>query len=122
MKRTDQRRAAIFALYQHEVTGRPLDETFERGAAPFTPALAHAASYLPTRHLYAHADAVVAYGPHVAAYVRRLGARDVHVAPQSVLFQTLALFVPRYTVPWFTGVSITRLQSATVPTCEIASQ
>src|SRR5205814_478425 len=46
--------------------------------------LAHAVSYLPTRHLYAHADAVVAYGLHVAAYVRRRGARRVHVAPQSV--------------------------------------
>src|SRR3954470_20313457 len=46
--------------------------------------LAHAASYLPTRHLYAHADAVVAYGLHVAAYVKRRGARRVHVAPQTV--------------------------------------
>jgi glycosyltransferase involved in cell wall biosynthesis len=46
--------------------------------------LAHAASYLPTRHLYAHADAVVVYGLHVAAYVRRHGARRVFVAPQAV--------------------------------------
>src|SRR3954471_10727375 len=46
--------------------------------------LAHAASYLPTRHLYAHADAVVTYGLHVSAYVKRLGARRVHVAPQAV--------------------------------------
>ena len=51
-------------------------------AHPRSPA--HAASYLPTRHLYAHADAVVAYGLHVAGYVRRLGARSVHVAPQAV--------------------------------------
>jgi N utilization substance protein B len=41
-RRSEQRRAAVFALYQHEVTGRPLDETFEPGAAPFTRALAHA--------------------------------------------------------------------------------
>src|SRR6059058_4640958 len=41
-RRTDQRRAAVFALYQHDLTGRPLDELFERGAAPFTRALAHA--------------------------------------------------------------------------------
>ena len=41
-RRSQQRRAAVFALYQHEVTGRPLDDTFERGAAPFTRALAHA--------------------------------------------------------------------------------
>ena len=44
MRRTDQRRAAVFALYQHDLTGRPLDELFERGAAPFTRALAHATS------------------------------------------------------------------------------
>jgi N utilization substance protein B len=41
-RRSDQRRAAVFALYQHELTGRPLDELFERGAPAFTRALAHA--------------------------------------------------------------------------------
>ena len=41
-RRTDQRRAAVFALYQHDVTGRPLDEAFAAGAASFTRALAHA--------------------------------------------------------------------------------
>jgi N utilization substance protein B len=41
-RRTDQRRAAVFALYQHDVTGRPLDELFERDAPSFTRALAHA--------------------------------------------------------------------------------
>jgi len=41
-RRTDQRRAAVFALYQHELTGRPLDDVFERDAATFTRALAHA--------------------------------------------------------------------------------
>ena len=41
-RRTDQRRAAVFALYQHDLTGRPLDELFERGAPTFTRALAHA--------------------------------------------------------------------------------
>lgn len=41
-RRTDQRRAAVFALYQHELTRRPLDELFERDAATFTRALAHA--------------------------------------------------------------------------------
>ena len=44
MRRTDQRRAAVFALYQHDLTGRPLDEVFERDAASFTRALAHATS------------------------------------------------------------------------------
>jgi N utilization substance protein B len=43
-RRSDQRRAAVFALYQHQLTGRPLDELFERGAASFTRALAHATS------------------------------------------------------------------------------
>jgi N utilization substance protein B len=35
MRRSDQRRDAIFALYQREVTGRPLDELLA-GAKPFT--------------------------------------------------------------------------------------
>ena len=43
-RRSDQRRAAVFALYQHELTGRPLDDVFERDAATFTRALAHAAT------------------------------------------------------------------------------
>jgi glycosyltransferase involved in cell wall biosynthesis len=52
-------------------------------AHPRTPA--HALSYLPLRHLYRHADAIVTYGPHVSAYVRSKGARQaVVVAPQSV--------------------------------------
>ena len=41
-RRSDQRRAAVFALYQHDLTGTPLDDAFERDAAPFTRALAHA--------------------------------------------------------------------------------
>jgi N utilization substance protein B len=41
-RRTDQRRAAVFALYQHEVTGRELDAVVERDASLFTRALAHA--------------------------------------------------------------------------------
>jgi glycosyltransferase involved in cell wall biosynthesis len=45
---------------------------------------AHALSYLPLRRLYRSADAVVTYGPHVSAYVLARGARNVHVAPQSV--------------------------------------
>jgi glycosyltransferase involved in cell wall biosynthesis len=50
---------------------------------PRTPA--HALSYLPLRHLYRHADAVVTYGPHVSAYVQAKGARGPVVeAPQSV--------------------------------------
>ena len=52
-------------------------------AHPRTPA--HALSYLPVRHLYRHADALVTYGPHVSDYVRGKGARGPVVeAPQSV--------------------------------------
>ncbi|HEU4979859.1 MAG TPA: transcription antitermination factor NusB [Solirubrobacterales bacterium] len=39
MRRSDQRRDAVFALYQHEVTGRPVGELLE-GAKPFTRELA----------------------------------------------------------------------------------
>ena len=42
MRRTDQRRAAVFALYQRDLTGRALDEVFAIDARPFTRALAHA--------------------------------------------------------------------------------
>jgi transcription antitermination protein NusB len=41
-RRSEQRRAAVFALYQAEVAGRELDDAFERDAAGFTRALAHA--------------------------------------------------------------------------------
>jgi glycosyltransferase involved in cell wall biosynthesis len=52
-------------------------------AHPRTPA--HALSYLPLRHIYRDADAIVTYGPHVSAYVRSKGARQTVVeAPQSV--------------------------------------
>ena len=39
MRRSDQRRDAVFALYQHDVTGRPLDQLLA-GARPFTRELA----------------------------------------------------------------------------------
>jgi len=46
---------------------------------------AHALSYLPLRHVYRDADAIVTYGPHVSAYVRAKGARRAVIeAPQSV--------------------------------------
>ena len=52
-------------------------------AHPRTPA--HALSYLPLRHVYRDADAIVTYGPHVSAYVRAKGAAGLVVeAPQSV--------------------------------------
>jgi N utilization substance protein B len=42
-RRSDQRRAAAFALYEHAVTGKELDDVFERDASAFTRALAYAA-------------------------------------------------------------------------------
>ena len=44
MRRCDQRRAAVVALYQHDLTGRPLAETLPRDASLFSRALAHAAA------------------------------------------------------------------------------
>jgi N utilization substance protein B len=43
MRRADQRRAAVVALYQHDLTGRPLAEALGRDASAFSRALAHAA-------------------------------------------------------------------------------
>ncbi len=45
---------------------------------------AHLFSYPALLRLYRSADAIVTYGPHVSAYVRARGARNVHVAPQAV--------------------------------------
>lgn len=42
MRRSEQRRAAVVALYQHELTGRPLEETLGADAPPFASALAQA--------------------------------------------------------------------------------
>ncbi len=42
-RRSDQRRAAAFALYQHDLTNRALDDVLGRDASGFTRALAHAA-------------------------------------------------------------------------------
>ncbi len=44
MRRTDQRRAAVIALYQHDLTGRPLADTFKSNDSIFVRALAHAAA------------------------------------------------------------------------------
>ena len=45
---------------------------------------AHLAGAFLLRALYRDADAVVAYGPHVAAFARRHGARRLAIAPQAV--------------------------------------
>jgi transcription antitermination protein NusB len=47
-RRSEQRRAAAFALYEHAVTGKELDDVFARDASEFTRALAYAAQdYAP---------------------------------------------------------------------------
>lgn len=40
-RRTDQRRDAVFACYQHDLTGRPIHELFEFGSTLFTRSLTH---------------------------------------------------------------------------------
>jgi len=40
MRRSDQRKAAVFALYQRDVTGRSLDQVLDRTAHAFTRELA----------------------------------------------------------------------------------
>jgi transcription antitermination protein NusB len=44
VRRSDQRRVAVIALYQHDLTGRPLAQTLGRDASLFARALAHAAA------------------------------------------------------------------------------
>jgi transcription antitermination protein NusB len=44
MRRSDQRRAAVIALYQYDLTGRALSETLPRESSLFARALAHAAA------------------------------------------------------------------------------
>jgi transcription antitermination protein NusB len=44
MRRTDQRRAAVFALYQHDLTGRAVAQTLSPEDSSFARALAGAAA------------------------------------------------------------------------------
>jgi transcription antitermination protein NusB len=44
MRRSEQRRAAVVALYQHDLTGQPLAQTLGPNASLFARALAHAAA------------------------------------------------------------------------------
>jgi N utilization substance protein B len=44
VRRSDQRRAAVIALYQHDVTGRPLAELLPRDAGAFTKELIEGAA------------------------------------------------------------------------------
>lgn len=58
--------------------------------------------------LYRDAAAVVAYGPHVAAFARSRGARNVHVAPQAVDNDYWSANVPRDSAGPFTAVFVGR--------------
>jgi len=44
MRRSEQRRAAVIALYQHDLTRRPLAQTLAANDSPFVRALASAAA------------------------------------------------------------------------------
>jgi transcription antitermination protein NusB len=44
MRRSEQRRQAVFALYQHDLTGLPLERTLPAGASPMTKVLARVAA------------------------------------------------------------------------------
>jgi len=44
MRRAEQRRAAVIALYQHDLTGRPIAETLRGNNSAFVRALVHAAA------------------------------------------------------------------------------
>jgi glycosyltransferase involved in cell wall biosynthesis len=65
-------------------------------AHPRTPAHILAGAPLMAA-LYRWSDAVVAYGPHVAAFAKARGARNIHIAPQAVdnAFWSLPVSPPR---------------------------
>jgi glycosyltransferase involved in cell wall biosynthesis len=74
---------------------------------------AHALSWLPTRHLYRHADAVVTYGPHVSRYVESIrGTRgNVFEAPQAVSAEQFgAAVAPRRLGDGFVLLFVGRLE------------
>jgi glycosyltransferase involved in cell wall biosynthesis len=78
-------------------------------AHPRTPA--HALSYLPTRHLYRNADAVVTYGRHVSAYVQRFRTRgNVFEAPQAVEAELFGAPADRKRDDGFTLLFVGRLE------------
>jgi transcription antitermination protein NusB len=56
LRRSTQRRAAVIAAYQHDLTGRPLAETLGRSPSAFTAALAgQAVERAPLARLDRHA-------------------------------------------------------------------
>ena len=77
-------RVALPAAWQGARAGRtPFVLWSALWAHPHTPAHLIAGAPLMAA-LYRGADAVVAYGPHVAAFAKARGARNIHIAPQAV--------------------------------------
>ncbi len=64
---------------------------------------AHAIALPATRHIYRHADAVIAYGEHVRRFVARIRGRDddVFVAPQAVEPELFARLVTEQEIDEF---------------------
>ena len=65
--------------------------------------VAHALALPATRHLYRHADAVIAYGEHVSRFVARIRGSDagVFIAPQAVERELFARGVAEHEVEEF---------------------
>jgi N utilization substance protein B len=82
MRRSDQRRDAVFALYQRKVTGRPLDELLA-AAKPFTRELAEGAD---------------AHAPELDEEIARLsrGWTLDRIAPLELSIMRVALFEMRH--------------------------
>ena len=82
MRRSDQRRDAVFALYQRKVTGRPLDELLG-DAKPFTRELAEGAD---------------AHAPELDEEIARLsrGWTLDRIAPLELSIMRVALFEMRH--------------------------
>ena len=104
-RRSDQRRAAVFALYQHDLTGRPLDEVFERDAMPFTRALAHAT-----------ADHLDELDPLVAKHARGWALERIAPLERAILRTALLeMRHPELTAPlWLQGLTRPILVGAAV--------
>jgi glycosyltransferase involved in cell wall biosynthesis len=64
---------------------------------------AHAIARPVTRHIYRHADAILAYGEHVRRYVARIRGRDedVFVVPQAVEPELFARQIPQAEIDEF---------------------
>src|SRR4030088_2842902 len=87
-RRSDQRRAAAFALYQHDVTGRELDDVFDPNASTFRDALAYAASD------YAHDLAGVIERPDKGRTIDRIAPLEKAIIRIALLKLRLPTAVP----------------------------